>query len=67
MNVTSEKDNKLSMKRIKLQEEFNNYTNENGFSYAEWLNPPAGSFYETYKKELDEINAKIAPELNYND
>lgn len=67
MDVVSKEHNRLSQRRIVLQNEFSQYVANNGFSYEEWLNPPAGSFFESYKKELDEINAQIAPELGYYD
>lgn len=64
-NVVSEEHNKLSARRIELQNAFAKYTAENEFSYEEWLNPAAGSFFESYKKEMDEINAQVAPALTY--
>lgn len=65
INVVSDEENKISARRIELQNNFAKYTAENEFSYQEWLNPAPGSFFESYKKEMDEINAKIAPELTY--
>jgi hypothetical protein len=65
MDVNSKENNELSIKRIKLQGEFNDYKEKNGFSYQEWLNPPSGHFYESYKKEMDTINNKMAPPLSY--
>ncbi len=65
MNGTTAENNKLSSQRIELQNSFKDYTAKNGFSYEEWINPPAGSFYESYKKDLDAINEQIAPELQY--
>ncbi len=65
MDAVSQENNELSAKRIALQESFKEYTNANGFSYKEWINPPAGSFYETYKNELQAINDVMSPELAY--
>ncbi|BBB22526.1 conserved hypothetical protein [Abyssogena phaseoliformis symbiont OG214] len=65
MNATNQHSNELSAKRIALQNTFKVHTQANGFSYEEWINPPAGSFYEGYKKELDEINDEMAPPLTY--
>ncbi len=65
MDGVSQEANALSAQRIELQNTFKDYTAKNGFSYEEWINPPAGSFYETYKKDLDAINEQIAPELQY--
>lgn len=65
MNATNQHSNELSAKRIALQNTFKVHTQTNGFSYEEWINPPAGSFYEGYKKELDEINNEMAPPLTY--
>lgn len=65
MDVNSKENNELSVKRIKLQAEFSDYKDKNGFSYQEWLNPPTGHFYEGYKKAIDEINNKMAPPLAY--
>ena len=65
MLFRSQESNELSAKRIALQNTFKEYNEKNGFSYEEWVNPPAGSFYEGYKKELDEINDQMAPPLTY--
>lgn len=65
MDVNSKELNELSAERIKLQVAFSNYNDKNGFSYQEWLNPPTGHFYEGYKKEMDDINNKMAPPLSY--
>ncbi len=65
MNAVSEESNALSAQRIELQKTFKVYNEANGFSYEEWVNPPAGHFYEGYKKELEDINNKMAPPLQY--
>ncbi len=65
MDAVSQQFNKLSAKRIALQKTFKEYNEANGFSYEDWINPPAGHFYENYKKELDEINNQMAPPLVY--
>jgi hypothetical protein len=65
MNVVDEALNELSIKRIKLQKTFSEYNENRGFSYEEWVNPPAGSFYEGYKKELADIDNAMAPALQY--
>lgn len=65
MDVVSEENNALSARRIEIQKDFHNYTEKNGFSYQIWLNPPAGHFFESYKKEMDEINEKMSPALTY--
>ena len=65
MNVVADNLNDLSVKRIKLQSTFTEYNKEHSFSYEEWVNPPAGSFYEGYKKELAEIDNAMAPPLQY--
>ena len=65
MNVTSDENNALSKKKIELQREFGAYNAKHGFSYELWLNPPAGHFYETYRKAMDEIDHKLAPPLTY--
>ncbi|BAF61539.1 hypothetical protein [Candidatus Vesicomyidisocius calyptogenae] len=65
MIATSQHSNELSAKRIVLQNTFKAHTQVNGFSYKDWINPPAGSFYEGYKKKLDEINNEMAPPLTY--
>ncbi|SFV79497.1 hypothetical protein MNB_SUP05-12-183 [hydrothermal vent metagenome] len=65
MDAVSQESNELSKQRIALQNTFKVYNEANGFSYEEWVNPPAGHFYEGYKKELDEINDKMAPPLQY--
>lgn len=65
MDAVSQESNTLSAQRIALQKTFKEYSEANGFSYAEWVNPPAGHFYESYKQELEEINNKMAPPLQY--
>ena len=65
MDAVSQESNELSVKRIALQKTFKVHTDANGFSYEEWVNPPAGSFYEGYKKELAEIDSQMAPPLQY--
>ena len=65
MNAVSQENNALSAKRIELQKSFQAYNEEHGFSYEAWVNPPAGHFYESYKKDLDEINNQMAPPLQY--
>ncbi|WP_428087464.1 hypothetical protein [Candidatus Thioglobus sp.] len=57
--------NELSAKKIALQETFKIHTAENGFSYEEWINPAAGSFYESYKSDLAEIDEQMAPAIQY--
>lgn len=65
MDATSQQDNELSAKKIALQESFKIHTAENGFSYEEWINPPAGSFYESYKNDLAAVDEQMAPPLQY--
>ncbi len=65
MDVVSKEANKLSAKRIALQNSFKEYNETNGFSYQDWVSPPAGHFYEGYKNELDQINSQMAPPLEY--
>jgi hypothetical protein len=65
MNVVEDRLNDLSIKRIKLQNTFTEYNEEHGFSYEQWVSPPAGSFYEGYKKELADIDNEMAPPLQY--
>jgi hypothetical protein len=65
MNAVSKESNDLSAKRIALQKSFKEYNESNGFSYQDWVNPPAGHFYEGYKAELEEVNNQMAPPLQY--
>jgi hypothetical protein len=65
MDATNQHANELIAKKIALQETFKEHTAENGFSYEEWINPPTGSFYETYKKDLAVIDNELAPEITY--
>jgi hypothetical protein len=65
MNAVSQENNELSAKRIELQNSFKEYNEKNGFSYEDWINPPTGHFYEGYKSELNAINEKMAPPLQY--
>lgn len=65
MDALSKQANDLSTKKIALQETFKKYSDDNGFSYEEWINPPAGSFYESYKKDLAEIEEQMSPPIEY--
>ncbi len=65
MSMDDKEINKLVNKKIKLENGFKKYNDENGFSYQDWLNPPEGHFYMNYKKELEEIDKKLAPPLTY--
>lgn len=65
MDAVSQENNELSAKRIELQKSFKEYNEKNGFSYEDWVNPPAGHFYEGYKQELSEVNNQMAPPLQY--
>ncbi len=65
MDAVSKKSNELSAKRIILQNSFKEYNEKNGFSYEDWVKPPAGHFYEGYKKNLDEIDNQMSPPLQY--
>jgi len=49
MDAVSKENNELSAKRIALQKSFKEYNEKNGFSYEDWVNPPAGHFYEGTK------------------
>ncbi len=65
MDATNQRSNELSAKKIALQETFKIHTAENGFSYEEWISPSAGSFYESYKQELADIDNEMAPAITY--
>ncbi|HIF47081.1 hypothetical protein [Candidatus Thioglobus sp.] len=65
MDATDQRSNELSAKKIALQETFKMHTAENGFSYEEWINPSAGSFYESYKQDLADIDNELAPAITY--
>lgn len=55
----------LIKERLALQKEYRDYVAKNGFSYQEYVAPPAGSFVEKYHKRLAEIDAVLSPELHY--
>ncbi|HIB30960.1 MAG TPA: hypothetical protein EYO25_03130 [Candidatus Thioglobus sp.] len=65
MDATDQRSNELIAKKIALQETFKMHTAENGFSYEEWINPSAGSFYESYKQDLADIDNELAPAITY--
>jgi len=65
MDATDQRSNELSAKKIALQETFKMHTAENGFSYEEWINPSNGSFYESYKQDLADIDNELAPAITY--
>ena len=65
MDVVDKKLNDLSIKRIELQNSFAEYNKINGFSYELWVTPPSGHFYEKYKNDLQQIDFKMAPPLQY--
>ena len=55
----------ISGHHLDITDAIKQHAEENGFSYEEWVNPPAGHFYENYKRELDDINNQMAPPLQY--
>ncbi len=55
----------LIRERIELQNAYRNYVAQNGFNYQEYLSPAPGSFYDTYRRRLEEINTVLAPALKY--
>ncbi|MBE8189552.1 MAG: hypothetical protein HAW58_01475 [Candidatus Thioglobus sp.] len=65
MDAISPENSTLSTQRIALQKTFTDYNEKNGFSYEEWVSPPADHFYADYKKKLQEIDNKMAPPLEY--
>jgi hypothetical protein len=56
---------KLVEEHLKLQQEFHDYVKKNGFKAAEFYNPPAGSFFERYRKRWSEITEEICPVLTH--
>lgn len=65
MEAITQQQRDLSKKKIILQDSFREYVDINGYSYEEWINPVTGSFYDTYKRELAEIEELLAPQLSY--
>lgn len=55
----------LGRELAELQKAYQEYIAKNGLDYREYLNPPPGSFLEKYKKRKAEIDAVIAPPLQY--
>ena len=55
----------LVRERIELQNAYRDYVAQNGFDYQQYLSPPPGSFFETYKQRLAEINEVLAPALRH--
>ena len=58
-------DDKIIAEHLKLQREFREYIDKNGFDYGEYCSAPPGSFYEKYRKRFKEISEVVAPELKY--
>ena len=55
----------LIKERLQLQRQLREHFAREGFDYAEYVNPPAGSWMERYHRRIREIDAIIAPELTY--
>jgi hypothetical protein len=58
-------DKKYVDEHLKLQQEFLDYIEKNGFDYTEYCSPTPGGFYDKYKQRWEKISAHIAPELHY--
>lgn len=55
----SENIDALKQEMMTLEQEFTAHVNKNGFSYREYIDPPAGSFMEKYNKRMAELTAAL--------
>jgi len=55
----------LVKERLELQRALQEHFSKDGFNYREYVSPPTGSWIEHYRHRLKEIDAVLAPELQY--
>jgi len=53
----------LTVEKLKLDKELRDHIAKHGFNYPEYCAPPAGSFYESYRKRMKEIEDQLLPKL----
>lgn len=58
-------DAQLIQEKLKLDQEFADYTRQHGFDYAQYCAPPAGSWYESYRNRVKAIEDKMLTKLEY--
>lgn len=54
-------DKTMVLEHIKLQREFHDYVEKNGFSFKEYYAPTPGSFYDNYRRRWRELTHAITP------
>lgn len=55
----------LVKEKLKLDQELQEYIKQHGFNYSEYCAPPPGSWYESYRKRVKEIEDQLLPKLSY--
>lgn len=55
----------LIQEKLKLDAELQAYIKEHGFDYNEYCAPSPGSWYESYRKRVKEIEDQLLPKLQY--
>lgn len=58
-------DPKVIDEKLKLDKEFQDYVNEHGFDYAQYCAPPAGSWYESYRRRVQAVEDQMLTKLEY--
>lgn len=55
----------LVKERLQLQQSLREHFEKEGFDYRDYVSPPADSWVAQYKQRIKEIDAILAPELQY--
>jgi hypothetical protein len=53
----------LIAEKLKLDRELQEYIKQDGFDYAEYCAPPAGSWYESYRQRVKAVEDQLLPKL----
>lgn len=53
----------LIAEKLKLDKELQEYIAKNGFNYAEYCAPPAGSWYDHYRQRMKALDEQLLPKL----
>lgn len=51
--------------KLKLDQEFREYTAKHGFDYAQYCAPSPGSWYESYRQRVKALEDQMLTKLEY--
>lgn len=58
-------DDRLIHEKLALDREFQEHVRAHGFDYAQYCAPPAGSWYESYRKRVKAVEDRMLTPLEY--